>query len=95
MKTKEIVEKIRTDYSMIKTLAVNYEDGDDFIQLLGMRYEGKNDNYPTDGQINFLSSFNNVSCYKNSLKDTNKWFISACIKIAKEYPTQEFDITVP
>lgn len=95
MEVKEIVEAIRTDYSMIKTLSVNYRNGQDFIELLGMRYQGKNNNFATENQINFLASFNNVSCYKDNLKNANKWFISACINITKKYPTQDFEINVP
>ena len=95
MKTKEIVEKIRTDYGIIKSLAVNHVSGQDFIELLGMEYKGKNENFATEGQIRFLLSLNNVSCYENQLRNANKWFISACIKIARDFPKQNFNITIP
>ena len=94
METNKIVKEIRTDYSMIKTLAVNYEKGQEFIELLGMPYEGKKENFATESQIKYLSSFNNVTCYKRNLEKTNKWFVSACIEIARKYSAQEFQIIV-
>lgn len=57
MKTNEIVKKIRTDYEKLKSLKVNYEKGQDFIEIVGMRYEGKEENYATTNQISFLYSF--------------------------------------
>ena len=94
MKTNEIVDKIRNDYKKINTLAINYEEGQDFIEIIGMKYEGKEENFATSNQINFLLSFNNVSGYETSLKYANKWFASACIEIAKNYPDQKFDISL-
>lgn len=94
METNKIVKEIRTDYSMIKTLAVNYENGQEFIELLGMAYEGKKENFATESQINYLSSFNNVTCYKCNLEKANKWFVSACIEIARKYSFQEFEIII-
>lgn len=94
MKTNEIVKKIRTDYEKLKSLKVNYEKGQDFIEIVGMRYEGKEENYATTNQISFLYSFDNVSCYEQNLAYANKWFISACIEIARKYPEQKFEINV-
>ena len=94
MSTKEIVKKIMNDYKKVKSLRVNYKAKQDFIEIVGMKYNGKEENFATENQIEFVSSFNNVSCYETNLKNANKWFVSACIEIAKEYPEQKFEINV-
>lgn len=96
MKQLEIAQKVRTDYNMIKSLSVNYYgENFEYIELLGAKYQGKNEsNFATESQVDFLLAHYNVDGYKNNLMETNKWFISACINIAKEYPEQKFSINV-
>jgi hypothetical protein len=95
MSTKEIADKIREDYRIVTSLAVKIPyRHPELIELLGMVYEGKKENaLPSDAQINFLLSLGNVRSYSD-LSKTNKWVISACIQIAKDYPDQEFRVTV-
>lgn len=93
MNTKEIAKKIRNDYRIIKSLGIKYV-GVDYIDIVGMEYDGKKENFATDKQINFLLSLSNVSSYRNNLEKANKWFVSACIEIAKDYPECTFEISV-
>ena len=90
---KQIVKQIRDDYHTIKSLFVNDNDGET-IELLGLRYVGKDENLASSNQISFLASFNNVHCYASDLEQTNKWFVSTCIEIARTYPEQNFDIVI-
>lgn len=96
MKATEIVDKIRKDYAMIGSLAVMdfNEEHDVDIALLCMRYDGKKDILATDAQISFLECFKNVE-YCGDLYATNRYALSACIQIAKDYPSQLFHIEVP
>jgi hypothetical protein len=95
MSTKKIAAKIREDYKIFKSLAINipYND-DELIELVGMEYCGKKeDGFASDAQIKFLLSLDNVRTYSD-LSKTNRWFMSACIQIAKDYPEQHFRIKV-
>ena len=96
MNTKEIVNKIREDYRKVNSLAVNYMEGDECIEIVGMKYEGKKEeNFASEAQIKFLKALNNIKIsYVEEVKQTNKWFLSACIQIAKEYPDQPSSIVV-
>lgn len=94
MSSEKIARQIRKKYKMVTSLVVNYTEGEDHIELLGMRYSGDADNFATENQIRFLSSFNNVDCSKWNLSESNKWFMSACIDIARSYPSQKFKIHV-
>ena len=96
MNIKEIANKIREDYRKVNSLAVNYRDGDEVIEIVGMMYEGKEENFASEAQIKFLLALNNIEQVSDalSLRKTNKWFLSACIQIAKEYPDQPFIIEV-
>lgn len=85
---KEIIEKIKSDYQQLKSLSVS-EDGDGIL-LKGVRYSS-NKNNATMAQVNYLMGMDNVDARSRSnLLKGNKWFLSACISIAKDYPTTKF-----
>ena len=96
MKAIEIVEKIRKEYGHIRSLAImDFNEKTDIeIVLLCMKYEGDKDILATDGQIRFIEAFKNVET-AGGLSETNKYALSACIQIAKDYPYQMFYIEVP
>lgn len=94
MDKKEVMDKIRERYKKMRTLAVKDYGDDNTIEIVGMEYKGKQENYPTESQIYFLLSLGNTFGYKDNLLRGNRWFISACIDIAKDYPYQEFRINV-
>jgi hypothetical protein len=85
---KEIIEKIKSDYQQLKSLSVS-EDGDGIL-LKGVRYRS-NKNNATLTQVNYLMGMDNVDARSRSnLLKGNKWFMSACISIAKNYPNTKF-----
>ena len=85
---KEIIEKIKSDYQQLKSLSVS-ADGDGIL-LKGVRYSS-NKNNATMAQVNYLMGMDNVDARSRSnLLKGNKWFLSACISIAKDYPTTKF-----
>lgn len=85
---KEIIEKIKSDYQQLKSLSVSV-DGDGIL-LKGVRYSS-NKNNATMAQVNYLMGMDNVDARSRSnLLKGNKWFLSACISIAKNYPNTKF-----
>ena len=85
---KEIIEKIKSDYQQLKSLSVI--EGDGVIYLEGARYRS-NKNNATLAQVNYLMGLENVDTRSRSnLLKGNKWFMSACISIAKNYPNTKF-----
>ena len=85
---KEIIEKIKSDYQQLKSLSVS-KDGDGIL-LKGVRYSS-NKNNATMAQVNYLMGMDNVDARSRSnLLKGNKWFMSACISIAKNYPNTKF-----
>ena len=91
---KELVEKIENDYKQLKSLSV-YEKGDG-ISLAGARYRAGNiNNKATLAQVDYLMRLDNVAARSRSnLLKANKWFISACITIAKDYPDIKFYVSL-
>ena len=87
---KEIIEKIKSDYQQLKSLSVS-EDGDGIL-LKGARYRaGNSSNKATLAQVDYLMGMDNVDTRSRSnLLKGNKWFMSACISIAKNYPNTKF-----
>lgn len=94
MDKEEIIEEIRKDYEKMKTLFVNDNKNGDCIDLFGLKYEGNPMNLAANNQKEILRSFSNTVCRFKNLKNANKWFMSACIDIAKKYPSQKFNIKV-
>ncbi len=89
---KEIIEKIKSDYQQLKSLSVS-EDGDGIL-LKGARYSS-NKNNATMAQVNYLMGMDNVDARSRSnLLKGNKWFLSACISIAKNYPNTKFYVSL-
>lgn len=89
---KEIIEKIKSDYQQLKSLSVS-EDGDGIL-LKGVRYRS-NKNNATLAQVNYLMGMDNVDARSRSnLLKGNKWFMSACISIAKDYPNTKFYVSL-
>lgn len=87
-KTEQMANKIKEDYSQLTSLSVNYDE--EAIYLHGVRYRGEK-GQPTMAQVRYLQSFKNVTTQSTSnLLKANKWFISACIDIAKNNPDFEF-----
>jgi hypothetical protein len=85
---KEIIEKIESDYQQLKSLSVSEES--DGILLKGVRYRS-NKNNATLAQVDYLMGLGNVEARSRSnLLKANKWFMSACISIAKDYPETKF-----
>lgn len=85
---KEIIEKIESDYQQLKSLSVSEES--DGILLKGVRYRS-NKNNATLAQVDYLMGLDNVEARSRSnLLKGNKWFMSACISIAKDYPETKF-----
>lgn len=85
---KEIIEKIESDYQQLKSLSVSEES--DGILLKGVRYRS-NKNNATLAQVDYLMGLDNVEARSRSnLLKANKWFMSACISIAKNYPETKF-----
>ena len=91
---KELVVKIESDYKQLKSLSV-YEKGDG-ISLVGARYRnGNSNNKATLAQVTYLMGLDNVEARSRSnLLKGNKWFISACISIAKDYPDTKFYVSL-
>ena len=91
---KELVEKIENDYKQLKSLSVS-EDGDGIL-LKGARYRAGNiNNKATLAQVTYLMGMDNVDARSRSnLLKGNKWFISACISIAKDYPDTKFYVSL-
>lgn len=84
---KNLVKKIKEEYSKLSSLDVSVEG--DCIKLTGLRVGMP----PSEAQLKYLISFDNVDYYsKSDLRKGNKWFISACINIAKNYPDTNFKI---
>ena len=96
MSRKKIAAKISEDYKMVRSLAISVPQYEKYIELIGMEYSGKKeDGFASEKQINFLTSFGNVDYYsKKSLAKGNKWFMNACIAIAKDNPNQDFFVKV-
>ena len=89
---KEIIEKIKSDYQQLKSLSVS-EDGDGIL-LKGARYSS-NKNNATMAQVNYLMGMDNVDARSRSnLLKGNKWFLSACISIAKDNPNTKFYVSL-
>jgi hypothetical protein len=85
---KETLEKIKSDYQQLKSLSVSEES--DGILLKGVRYRS-NKNNATLAQVDYLMGLDNVEARSRSnLLKANKWFMSACITIAKNYPDTKF-----
>ena len=85
---KETLEKIKSDYQQLKSLSVSEES--DGILLKGVRYRS-NKNNATLAQVDYLMGLDNVEARSRSnLLKANKWFMSACISIAKNYPETKF-----
>ena len=90
MNNEKLVEKIESDYQKLKSLSASEES--DGILLKGVRYRaGNSSNKATLAQVDYLMGFNNVeSRSRSNLLKGNKWFISACITIAKDHPETKF-----
>jgi len=89
---KEIIEKIKSDYQQLKSLSVS-EDGDGIL-LKGARYRAGN-NKATLAQVDYLMGMDNVeSRSRSNLLKGNKWFLSACISIAKDHPETKFYVVL-
>lgn len=89
---KEIIEKIKSDYQQLKSLSVS-EDGDGIL-LKGARYSS-NKNKATLAQVDYLMGMDNVDARSRSnLLKGNKWFLSACISIAKDNPNTKFYVSL-
>ena len=91
-KIKKIIETIKYDYSKMKSLSIR--ENDNCIYLDGVRYRGC-DNACTMAQVRYLQGMKNVDYQSTSnLMKANKWFISACITIAKTYPEVNFYVSL-
>ena len=89
---EKILEEIKNDYAKLTSLSVVYDEDENVINLNGKRYKGLKGE-PSEAQINYLRSFDNVQTVsKSDLRKGNKWFISACINIAKKYPDVNFKV---
>ena len=89
---EKIIEEIKKEYEHLKSLSVSSNKANESIILEGVRYRGTT-NRATYSQINYLISFPNVSYHsKSNLAKANKWFLSACIDIAKKYSDYNFSV---
>jgi hypothetical protein len=89
---KEIIERLKSDYAKLKSLTI--KEGDGCILLSGVRYKGYS-NAATIAQVRYLQGMDNVDYYSTSnLMKGNKWFMSACIEIAKAYPETNFKVVL-
>ena len=87
---KKIISEIEKDYENLKSLTVKSDEVNERIILEGVRYRGFA-NGASQSQIDYIISFPNVDYQsKSNLRKSNKWFLSACIDIAKKYPNTNF-----
>ena len=85
-----LIEKLKEDYKNLKSMRIDYDEDEDRIKLVGVRYRSYKNN-ATLAQVRYLQGFDNVKSYSTSnLLKANKWFMSACITIAKENPSVNF-----
>lgn len=92
METKNIIDEIKNQYSNLKSLTVI--DNEEYITLKGARYRYGN-NHATSAQIDYVENLDNVDYQSTSnLMKGNKWFMSACISIAKRYENVEFYVVI-
>ena len=91
---ENVVVEIENDYSELKSLSVSVSDDGEKIVLSCPRYKGLKGE-PSFAQVRYLRGFANVQSQSNSnLMKANKWFLSACINIAKKYEDINFIINI-
>ena len=91
---KSIINEIKSEYAKLKSMTVVADEENNVIRLIGCRHCSY-DNKATSAQIKYLKSFDNISYRSTSnLMKTNKWFMSACISIAKKYEDVDFTVVV-
>lgn len=84
MTKEELIVKLNEDYKQLTSLSIYSGDEEKSVRLVGARYRGDK-NGATLAQVRYLQGLANVIARSTSnLLKANKWFISACIKIAKE-----------
>lgn len=84
MKKEVLIEKLKNDYKKLTSMSIYSGDGEKSVVLEGCRYRS-NKNCATMPQVRYLEGFDNVDYQSTSnLLKANKWFMSACITIAKE-----------
>ena len=87
---ENIIKEIESDYSKLASLTASADDDNNVINLVGLR-AGMS---PSEAQIKYLISLPNVDYFsKSDIRKGNKWFVSACINIAKKYPDTNFKVS--
>ena len=87
---ENIIKEIESDYSNLASLTASADDDNNVINLEGLRVGTS----PSEAQIKYLISLPNVDYFsKSDIRKGNKWFVSACINIAKKYPDTNFKVS--
>lgn len=91
---KKIAKQIEQMYYQLKSMSVVVDEENNCIKLIGVRYCNSS-NKASMAQIRYLESFDNVDYQSTSnLMKTNKWFMSACISIAKQFENTNFKVRI-